>query len=190
MKKIGHVRNTKNIAKKYMDHYLKDGYICLDATIGNGNDILSISKQIGDSGKVYGFDIQQVAIDNTRKLLASENTLERAILIKDSHENIDNYIHHKLDFIIYNLGYLPKGNKSIKTKDGSTVTSINKALNLMSQGSLMLITTYLGHTGGMEENASVHNVLVNLNQRVFNVLKYDFINQKNYPPMLYAVEKL
>ena len=38
--------------------------ICVDMTIGNGNDTLYLSKTV-ESGKVFGFDIQDKAIKNT-----------------------------------------------------------------------------------------------------------------------------
>lgn len=185
-----HIRNTKNIVTEYMKRYLYNGSVCLDATVGNGNDINSIAKLIGDKGKVYGFDIQERAIKKTRELLVSNNLLDRAILIKDTHENIDNYISDELNFVIYNLGYLPKGDKNIKTNDKSTINSIKKALKIMANYSLMLITSYIGHPGGGEENLALNKFLSSLNQRVFNVVKYEFINQLNNPPVLYVVEKL
>ena len=185
-----HARNTHNIVSRYLNQYIKKGYICLDATIGNGNDIYTIARLVGENGKVYGFDIQELAINNTRKLLKSHDILDRAIIIRDSHENIDTYIEDKLNFIIYNLGYLPKGDKSIKTRKDSTSISIKKALKLMAVNSIMLITAYVGHPGGLEENITVNNLLNSLDQREFNVIKYEFINQRNSPPLLYAVEKL
>lgn len=187
---ISHVRNTKNIVHNYMNTYIKNGYKCLDATLGNGNDIVAMASLVGSQGKVYGFDIQDQAIENTTKYLQSQNLLDRTILIHDSHELIDNYINENLDFIIYNLGYLPKGDKSITTNENSTVISLRKSVDLMKKGSIILVTSYLGHPGGMEENIAVNNTLSSLNQRDFNVLKYDFINQRNNPPVLYAVEKL
>lgn len=188
--KKNHIRNTQNIVSKYMNFHIKEGDICLDATVGNGNDISTMAKLVGNKGKVYGFDIQDLAIGNTNKLLESQDLKDRAILIKDSHENVNNYIQEKLNFIIYNLGYLPKGDKSIKTNGTSTVSSIKKALNLMDTYSLLLITSYIGHPGGKEENISVSELLTSLDQREFNVIKFDFINQINTPPILYVVEKL
>ena len=185
-----HIRNTRNIVSQYLNRYIKEDDICLDATIGNGNDINRIAKLVGENGKVYGFDIQALAINNTKKTLMAQDIIDRVILIKDSHEHIDTYIEEKLNFIIYNLGYLPKGDKNIKTNEKSTIISINKALNLMASGSIMLITTYTGHPGGSSEDKAVNEFLSSLDQRVFNIVKYDFINQMNNPPILYAVEKL
>ena len=187
---VEHVRNTKDIVYQYMNRFIRLGDICLDATIGNGNDIYKIAELVGPRGKVYGFDIQNIAIENTKKLLESKNVINRTEIINDSHENIDRYIKTKLNFIIYNLGYLPKGDKTIVTNVKSTIKSINKALNLMNINGIMLITTYIGHLGGKSEDQAVNELLSSLDQKVFNVLKNDFINQKNNPPRIYIVEKL
>lgn len=183
------LNNTISITKSYIENYIKQGQVVLDATIGNGNDTLLMANMVGDNGKVYGFDIQEIAIENTKKLLKENNFEERVRLIKDSHENLTKYIFCKLDFIIYNLGYLPNGDKNIITKARSTLKSINSSLELLNNNGLLLINSYIGHNGGIEENIGIENLLKNLNQRQFNVLKHSFVNQKNNPPILYIIEK-
>lgn len=182
-------RNSLSITKKLIDEYIKEGDIVLDATMGNGNDTLLLATKVGQVGKVYGFDIQEIAIKNTKTLLTKEKLIKNTILIKDSHENINNHIKEKLDFIIYNLGYLPKGDKTIKTQAINTVNSIEKALELLKENGLIVITVYTGHPGGMEEKTSIENLIIKLNQRRYNVLKYEFINQKGNPPLVYRIEK-
>lgn len=181
--------NAIEISKLIMKEYVKPGHIVLDCTVGNGKDTLLLADLVGEEGKVYGFDIQSIAIEITREKLTNSGLVNRTILIKDSHEFIDKYIFRKLDFIIYNLGYLPKGNKEIKTKASSTLNSIKKALPLLNNNGLMLVTCYTGHEGGMEEWEAVKHYLKSLNQKEFSVLEFNFINQKNNPPILYGIEK-
>lgn len=181
--------NTTKITRDIIYKSVKQGFKVLDCTIGNGNDTLLLADLVGDKGKVYGFDIQKQALEITLSKLIKENLEDRVNLIKDSHENIDLYIEEKLDLIIYNLGYLPKGDKNIKTNKRSTLISISKALNLLKSNGIILITCYTGHTGGLEEKNGVESFLESLDQRKYNVLKYDFINQINSPPVLYGVEK-
>ncbi|MGO1469136.1 MAG: class I SAM-dependent methyltransferase [Tissierella sp.] len=183
------LNNTVLITKSYIDSYVKSGQVVLDATVGNGNDTALLAEKVGSNGKVYGFDIQEHAIQKTKDLLNRFNFLERVELIKDSHENIQKYIPCKLDFIIYNLGYLPGGNKSIITKASSTIKSIHESLELLNNNGLLLINSYIGHENGLKEKNAVENMLKSLNQKKFNVLKNTFINQKNHPPILYIVEK-
>lgn len=168
---------------------VKDGHTVLDCTVGNGNDTLLLAKQVGAEGKVYGFDIQKRALETTLSKLTCENLDDRVQLIQDGHENIDSHITEKLDFIIYNLGYLPKGDKSIKTNKETTLLSLKKSINLLKDNGIIIITCYIGHEGGLEEKNEVENFLTNLDQKEFNIIKYEFINQRNYPPVLYGVEK-
>lgn len=181
--------NTLKISRDIIYKYVKDGHTVVDCTVGNGNDTILLAKLVGLKGKVYGFDIQKEALDITFKSLTCENLDNRVRLIRDGHENIDLYIDEKIDFAIYNLGYLPKGDKNIKTNKDTTLISLKKALNLLNDNGIILITCYVGHEGGLEEKKAVEEFLINLDQKKYNVIKYDFINQRNYPPILYGVEK-
>ena len=77
--------NSVNIARNIMSNYIKDGDIALDCTVGNGNDTLYLAKLVGENGKVYGFDIQSIALKITREKLEKENLINRVLLIEDSH---------------------------------------------------------------------------------------------------------
>lgn len=178
------------IARRIMAMSVKEGDVVLDCTVGNGNDTLHLAKLVGDKGKVYGFDIQPVAIEITRKKLIENGLINRVILINDGHEKVDHYIKEELDFVIYNLGYLPKGDKSIITKASTTLESIKKALSLLKGNGLLLVTSYTGHEGGKEEYDALLSFFKSLDQKKYNVLQFKFINQKNNPPILFGVEKL
>lgn len=181
--------NAVEIAKKIMKLYVKSGFVALDCTVGNGNDTLLLAQLVGREGKVYGFDIQPVAIDITKHKLIKEELDNRVILVNDGHEKIDKYINEKLDFIIYNLGYMPRGNKKIKTKTITTLESVKKALLLLKSNGILLVTGYTGHEGGKEECDELKCFFERLDQKEYSVLEFKFINQKNDPPLLYGLEK-
>ncbi len=181
--------NTISISKAILGSHVKDGDIVLDATVGNGNDSLDLARLVGPNGRVYGFDIQKIAIENTRELLEKNQLLDRVTLVNDSHEYIDKYIEEPLDLVIYNLGYLPRGDKRIKTKASTTVDSLNTSLNLLKENGILILISYIGHPGGLEEKDAVEKRLKELDQKKFNVLKNVFINQENFPPLLYIIEK-
>lgn len=181
--------NTGTIVRDLMASYVKAGDEVLDATVGNGYDTLTLSNLVGPEGRVYGFDIQKKAIELTKEFLNNKSSGHNVLLINDSHEYIDQYIKNKLSFIVYNLGYLPKGDKSIKTNSKSTVASIKKALDLLEPNGLLVVTVYVGHAGGPEEKEALEDLFISLDQKLYSVLKYDFINQSNNPPILYCVEK-
>lgn len=182
------INNVNDFNSILINSFIKENFICLDATVGNGNDTLKILRALNGTGKIYGLDIQFNAIESTKALLASESSETEVILINDNHEFLDKYIHEKLNFIIYNLGYLPGGNKEIKTEADSTLNSLKKSIDLLSDKGLILITVYLSHPGGMDEYRTIINYLSELNQRKYNVFKLQFINQKNNPPITIGVE--
>ena len=49
---------------------------------------------------------------------------------------------------------------------------------------------YHGHEGGKEERDAVIEFVKSLPQKYVHVLRYEFINQKNDPPFIIALEKM
>ena len=72
--------NSLSLCKDYLKKVLKEGDTVIDATCGNGYDTLFLRTNVGRKGKVYGFDIQQTALDNTSKLL-KENNVEDGVYL-------------------------------------------------------------------------------------------------------------
>ncbi|MDG2845137.1 class I SAM-dependent methyltransferase, partial [Vibrio parahaemolyticus] len=144
--------------------------------------------KVGESGRVYGFDIQKTAIEITTEKLSKYGYIDRTILINDSHTKLDDYIKEQLDFAIYNLGFLPKGRKESVTNKKTTIESIKKALNLLKTHGILVVVSYIGHENGLDEYKAVYKYLSLLDQKKFNVLELNFINQINNPPRLFCVE--
>lgn len=170
----------------FMKSFVKEGYKVIDATLGNGYDSLKLCELVGSSGKVYSFDIQKEAIENSKKKLQDYRNIK---LILDSHENLSKYIEEKIDFIIYNLGYLPGGDKTITTKASTTIESLKVAFKLLADNGVIGIVVYPGHKTGNEELKEIDIFLRGIDQRQFSVVKFDYINQINNPPVLYFIEK-
>ncbi|AFS78440.1 putative rRNA methylase [Gottschalkia acidurici 9a] len=184
-----HLNSIISIAKEIIDRTVKKGSIVVDATVGNGQDTIKLAELVGETGKVYGFDIQSIAIKNTKKRLIQENLENRVELINDGHEKIDCYISKEVDFIIFNLGYLPGGDHTIVTRKDSTLEAIKKSLVILKPNGIMLLAVYHGHYEGKVEKRYIDELLKELSQKKFNTLKFEFINQINNPPILYAIEK-
>ena len=188
MKRAKFLTKVTDINKLYLEKIINKGDIVVDATMGNGYDKVFLSKLVGESGKVYSFDIQELALKSTSEKLEKES-IKNVELILDGHENILNYIKEKISCVIFNLGYLPKGNHSIITKPNTTIKAINNSLNILKENGIVSICIYSGHVGGNEEKEEVYNFVRNLNQNDFNVLHTKFINQINNPPELILIEK-
>lgn len=168
---------------------LLPGDIAVDATCGNGHDTLFLSRLVSVNGKVFAFDIQEQAIEATRAKL-TEHSLTNVELVHDSHALINTYVtEHTIGGAIFNLGYLPRSDKSIVTKPDSTIAAMEQILNKLKQNGLLILVIYTGHPGGVEEMQAVLNYSTHLNQESYTVLKYEFMNMKNNPPFVLAIEK-
>lgn len=159
--------------------------VCVDMTIGNGNDTLFLSSICKF---VYGFDIQQIALDNTSKLL-KDNQKSNYQLFLSSHDNVDKFIKEEIKAFIFNLGYLPKGDKNITTNYVSTINAINKALSLLKINGVIVLVIYPGHHEGSIESNEVKKYVSTLNQKQYDVVSYNFINQINNPPYVIVIER-
>lgn len=170
---------------------VQEGDTVIDATVGNGHDTTLLAHLVGDQGEVFGFDIQEQAIVNTQKKLEEKGLAHRVNLLQQGHQTISQVFPEEttISAAIFNLGYLPKGDKSIVTLPLTTIQAFEGILDRLKSGGIMVVVVYHGHPGGKEEKDAVENYLRLLNQSDFHVLKYDFINQKNKPPYILAVEK-
>ncbi|MBP2241504.1 16S rRNA C1402 N4-methylase RsmH [Cytobacillus eiseniae] len=180
-------------ARQLVASALSPGDLAVDATIGNGHDTLFLAKLVGESGIVYGFDIQNEAIANTTKRLLNDNLLERVTLFHKGHEQLRNNIpedhHGKIKAAIFNLGYLPGGNKSIVTTPVTTISAIEQLLEIMAPEGIIVLVIYHGHEEGALERDILLPFVKQIDQKAAHVLQYQFINQQNSPPFIIAIEK-
>lgn len=56
-------------------------------------------------------------------------------------------------------------------------------------GGLVILVIYHGHEAGKLEKEAILNYVSHLPQEKFSVLQYGFINQRNLPPFVVAIEK-
>ena len=180
-----------------LNQVIKPGDTVIDATVGKGNDSLFLSRVLTEnSGKLYGFDVQQVAIDTTRKLLeenlSTTDKMNRIHLSVRNHKTFPEAIMPgSVKAIVYNLGYLPgqDSDKSIKTEAEDTVESISNALDLVCKGGLISIMCYRGHNGGLEEASAVGNMMSQLNPFEWKVFSHDPLNQPTSPVLVTVFKK-
>lgn len=168
---------------RLLEEVVSENDISVDMTCGGGNDTLFLAKI---SKKVYAFDIQEDAIKLTKEKTKDFNNIE---YILDSHVNASSYLKGKVKGVIFNLGYLPNGDKSITTKAFETVEAIKKILPFLEKGGLVVICLYPGHKEGKKESEKVVEMVKELDQHEFEVLKYEYINQIHEPPFLIAIER-
>ena len=83
-------------AQEFISKYLSNGAIALDLTCGNGKDTLFLAKKVGNDGLVYAIDIQQKALEETRKFLTHEDCIDQTTIISTCHSEFPKHIHQKL----------------------------------------------------------------------------------------------
>lgn len=168
--------------------------IVIDATVGNGLDTLFLTKLVVPRGKIYGFDIQQEALQKAKERIAAENLDPSNInLLHQSHANMLQCIPQAeqghISAIMFNLGYLPGHSHEIITRPESTLPALEASIQMLKKDGLITIIVYPGHPGGQEEADQVSTWAKHLPQKHLQVLNYQFLNQKNHPPFLIAIKK-
>jgi hypothetical protein len=140
----------------------------IDATSGNGKDSLFLASLLS-SGKLFCYDIQEKAIESTKLLLETHLiNFDKITLVHGSHELFSEVPPSlPIKLITYNLGYLPKGDKSITTKKDSTIRSIKLATKLIIPTGAISITCYSGHEEGKIEEEAVYSFVSSLDKQRF-----------------------
>lgn len=185
------LKSPLRFSQALMKTAIQPGDHVIDATVGNGNDTVTLAQAVGDTGKVYGFDIQNEALETTKQKLLLTGLLPQTELILDGHQNIKKYVPKEriISAVTFNLGYLPSGDKTIITQPETTIAAIEQSLMRLRKGGLISIMIYSGHDGGQIEKEAVDTFVQNLPQEEVQVLEYKFVNQQNNPPYLYIIEK-
>lgn len=169
-----------------------EGDIVIDATLGNGHDALFLAESIGDTGHLYGFDIQPEAIKATQTRLASQRLEHRATLLLQSHEkmalSIPDHCQGKVRCIMFNLGYLPGGNKMLTTRIDSTLAALDEGIGLLAPGGLISILAYRGHPGGARECEAVQQWTESLASPLFKATVHNFLPGHKSPPLWIMIE--
>ncbi|RSL32883.1 methyltransferase domain-containing protein [Salibacterium salarium] len=187
------LHNVLDFAKEVMNQSINDGDIAIDATAGKGSDTLFLARRVGESGKVYSFDIQKEALDQTSQLLHHHQLDNRVTLFQQGHEQANSLIpveeQARLKTVVFNLGYLPGGNKQITTQTNTTVQAVSDFLDMLPSGGLLVVVVYHGHEEGKKEKEALETYSTQLNQQQVQVLRYEFVNQVNRPPFLLLFQK-
>ena len=180
-------RSHLDLAHSYWEHLLQEGDFAIDATCGNGHDTLKLIEILKEKkGGVIGIDIQSQAIAQTQKLLDSHSSKENVYLFEQSHEEFPSLAReHPIRLVVYNLGYLPGGDKQKTTLTMTTLTSVRKALDLIVPGGAVSITCYPGHPEGALEESALSELVAALSPALWNVCLHAFTNRKASPRLLF-----
>jgi 16S rRNA C1402 N4-methylase RsmH len=180
-------------ARLLLEKSIKAGDIAIDATVGNGHDTVFLSELVGMDGKVFGFDIQEQALESCTEKLRDRNLQDRVTLFHQGHQHVrecvPSTLHGKVTGAIFNLGYLPGGDKKVVTTPETTISAVKQILQILAPEGIIVIVIYHGHPEGQIERDNLLDYVQTLDQKDAHVLKYQFLNQKNNPPFIIAIEK-
>ena len=144
-----------SIAHEWVKAVVRPGARVADATAGNGRDTLFLAELVGEGGMVYAFDIQPEAVDITRRAAEAAGVQDRVDLHACSHARMSEFAPRGLEAVMFNLGYLPGGDKNITTTIEETLPALDAAFERLGPGGIMTVMCYPGHEGGRDECEAV-----------------------------------
>ncbi len=151
----------------------------VDATAGNGHDTLFLASH---DLNVTAFDIQEKAVEATKDL------------IQDYHITLHQMCHSRMkevlepnsvQLIVFNLGYLPGGDKSITTMSETTLKAIKASMDIVKPGGFISITCYPGHSEGEVEESLILSYLKSLSPLEWHFSSHSFPNRQKHPHLLF-----
>ena len=174
--------NTLSMVHDFLTRTVKAGSVCVDATAGKGRDTALLCRLTGKAGRVLAFDIQEEAIRQTRALLEAEGLSAEVVL--DSHANLEQYAEPgTVDCVVFNFGRLPGGDPAVFTRAETSVAALEASLRVLKPGGAVAIALYYGGANGYGERDAVMTWLETLDDRKFSVLRCDWANRRNDPPV-------
>ena len=183
------LRSARYVAREYMEKMLRAGSVAVDATMGNGHDTEALAQLVGQSGHVYAFDVQEAAVQATGERLAQAGLQDRVTLFHASHARMKELVPCAPDLVVFNLGWLPGGDKTVTTLLSSTEEAVRQALSLLRPGGMALICCYPGHPEGRRELLFLEELFSSLPPQQFNCLEHNFLNAGQDAPRCFAVQK-
>ncbi|MBV9673911.1 MAG: class I SAM-dependent methyltransferase [Verrucomicrobia bacterium] len=178
-------------AASWLREALFEGAFAVDATVGNGFDSLFLAHQVGKTGTVLGFDVQKRALGDAREMLKFAGTIDRARFIHDSHSHLENYIEpdQLVHGAMFNLGYLPRGDRRIITRPETTILALQAVLRHLTPGGRITVLAYRGHEGGTFEYIQIRLYLEELSAEFVRVEELAGSNDSETAPRLFRILK-
>jgi 16S rRNA C1402 N4-methylase RsmH len=177
-------------ASSWIEIALFDGALAVDATVGNGYDTLFLAHRVGSNGTVIGFDVQKAALAGARELLKFAGSMGRVSLIHDSHSRLENYLPPaaKVQAAMFNLGYLPRGNREIITRPETTIAALEALLRHLAANGRITVLAYRAHEGGVREYEEVRKFLERLSE--WSVEEFAGMGDSPAAPRLFRIAKI
>lgn len=181
-----------DLAHQYWRELLSSEDCAIDATCGNGHDALFLARC--GPARIHAIDIQQAALEKTEALIRAdlgEESLKKISFHQQCHSSFPNEIPAgSVALVVYNLGYLPHGDKTVTTMTSTTIQSLQAALELLQEGGVVSVTCYPGHLEGEREEAELLAFSAKLAPSLWSCCHHRWINRNSAPSLLLIQRKL
>ncbi len=167
--------------KYFILNHLHKGDVAVDFTMGNGHDTEFLCRTVGESGHVYAFDIQAAAVESTARHLREIGCPENYTLIHDSHHKVKQYVKQPIKAGMFNLGWLPGGDKSITTLRETTLPALADAIDLLDRDAVLNVAVYPGHEEGDAEGKLICDYLSGISRHRICATKVKILNSPTSP---------
>ena len=91
--------------------------------------------------------------------------------------------------VVFNLGYLPGGDKSLTTRCDTTLAAIRESLSLLRPGGLISVTMYSGHEEGAKEKRALLAFAEELDSKQWHAAYISMPNQHHAPPEILLITR-
>lgn len=183
------LRNARHLAADYMCRSIREGDAVVDATMGNGKDTLFLCGLVGESGRVYAFDVQAEAVERTAQRVKEAGFEDRTTLLLAGHETMREHVPAGVRAVMFNLGWLPGAEHAVTTQTDTTLAAVAAAVELVAPGGIVTVCVYPGHEEGTRELRALLGFASSLDVRAYNVLHHAFINAREGTPQLILIQK-
>lgn len=177
--------NAVEFSHEVLRRHLPPNARVLDTTAGNGYDTRFLLDIADDGGLVLAIDIQQSAVDATIARIAAHPRAGQAEVVMCAHSNLEQLLLEKswlnLHGAIMNCGYLPGGDKSIRTNAQTTELALHTLLKFLAKGGVLCVVCYTGHDGGIEERDVVRDLCWGLSKDDYHCSHYANLGRQNAP---------
>lgn len=183
------LRGPVTLSHMLVSRFLREGDTAIDATCGTGRDTLLLAELTGSTGHVWGFDIQEQAIAETRCKLTEAGLNGWVTLLSTGHEEMEKHVKGPVNAVLFNLGYLPGSDRSVITRPETTGAALAQSLELLGPGGIILVTVYPGHGGGAIERRVVDGWAAGLEARGYHSWRMGQVNVMSDAPYCILVQK-
>jgi len=166
------------LAHQIWKEHLKPNDCAIDATCGNGHDTAFLMSL--KLSHLYVFDIQEKALANTQERVGKNKKISYHLECHTAFSSVD----RPVNLIVYNLGYLPGGDKTITTRVETTLKSLERGLEILAPKGLMSFMLYPGHSEGAREESALLEMADSFSSKNFQVSHHRTLNRSSGPSLL------